>query len=96
MTELPNDAITHICGAWWTGRSRAHCSADGCHRTFSCDSAAERHRRGSYEAGRRCVDPSTVGLVPIAKPWGVMWQFPAPEGGHDAVRGAGDTQGEGA
>jgi hypothetical protein len=74
---LPAGAITHPCGAWWTGLSRAHCGA--CHRTFSCDSAADKHRIGKHGADRRCTNPATVGLVPVTKPWGVMWQNPAPD-----------------
>lgn len=75
---LPYSAIKHpSCGQWWTGPSRAHCPA--CHRTFSCDSAADRHRKGTHGIDRRCVDPAGVGLVAVAKPWGEMWQNPAPD-----------------
>jgi hypothetical protein len=77
---VPRDAIRHSCGAWWTGLSRAHCAAPECHRTFSSDSAAERHRR-TVDGERVCVDPETVGLEARAKPWGVCWSFPAREDG---------------
>lgn len=77
---LPANAITHTCGAWWTGLSRAHCAADGCHRTFSCDSAADKHRIGSYGVDRRCADPATVGLVAREMPFGVMWGWPSSDG----------------
>lgn len=83
---LPWNVITHGCGAWWTGTGRAHCAADGCHRTFSCDSAAELHRKGKPGIDRRCVDPAEVGLVAKQMPWGVMWQHPGPEPGRDARR----------
>ncbi|GAA0453926.1 hypothetical protein ACFQ2B_27705 [Streptomyces stramineus] len=74
----PLNAIKHPkCGRWWTGLGRAHCPA--CCRTFSCDSAADKHRTGRYGKDRRCVDPATTGLVATAKPWGEMWQNPAPE-----------------
>ncbi|MFF4403660.1 hypothetical protein [Streptomyces sp. NPDC001404] len=75
--SLPANAIKHPkCGHWWTGLGRSHCPA--CCRTFSCDSAADRHRKGPFGAGRHCVDPATVGLVAVPKPWGDMWQNPGP------------------
>lgn len=67
--------ITHAeCGAKWTGSRRAHCPS--CHRTFSVDSAADKHRQGRHGIDRHCVDPATVGLVPVDKPYGVLWQNP--------------------
>lgn len=77
----PANAADCSCGSWWTGTSRSHCAADGCHRTFSGETAADRHRQGRFGIDRRCVDPTTVGLVPVAKPYGVLWQNPAPEAG---------------
>jgi hypothetical protein len=73
---LPAGAIVCSCGTWWTGLGRAHCAAEGCHRTFSTDSAADKHRIGKFGVDRRCTDPATVGLVPAAKPYGVLWQHP--------------------
>lgn len=74
----PINAIIHPeCGQWWTGPGRAHCPA--CHRTFSTDSAADKHRVGKFGVDRRCVDPATVGLVAKRKPWGDMWQNPGPD-----------------
>lgn len=82
---LPPAAIQHPeCGAWWTGLSRAHCP--DCHRTFSVDSAADKHRVGKFGIDRRCVDPATVGLVAVEKPFGTLWQNPGPEGGYSIVR----------
>lgn len=73
--DLPAGSIQHLaCGQWWTGLSRAHCPA--CHRTFSCDSAADKHRIGAHGIDRRCADPATVGLIAKPKPWGDMWQNP--------------------
>jgi hypothetical protein len=83
---LPYHAITHTCGAWWTGTGRSHCPA--CHRTFSCDSAAEKHRVGRFGIDRRCADPAEVGLAAKEMPYGVMWQHPAPEVGRDTRRAA--------
>lgn len=74
----PPNAHPCSCGAWWTGLTRAHCPA--CHRTFSVDSAADKHRKGRHGIDRHCVDPSTVGLVPVDKPYGVLWQNPGIDG----------------
>jgi hypothetical protein len=82
-TERPWNAITCSCGAWWTGLGRSHCPAAGCHKTFSTDGAADKHRIGKHGIDRRCVDPATVGLVARQKPYGVLWQHPAPEDGRD-------------
>ena len=74
-TPLPYNAVRHPkCGGWWTGLSRAHCPA--CCRTFSCDSAADKHRQGRHGIDRHCVDPATVGLVAVDKPYGQLWQNP--------------------
>jgi hypothetical protein len=83
--DIPAYAIVHgACGQWWTGLSRSHCPA--CHRTFSGETAANRHRSGKHGTDRRCVDPATVGLVAVQKPYGVMWSNPAPEGGYAVLR----------
>lgn len=74
--QRPLNAISCSCGAWWTGLTRAHCAAPGCHRTFSVDSAADKHRKGAHGIDRHCVDPASVGLVPVDKPYGVLWQNP--------------------
>lgn len=75
-TPLPPSFGQHgKCGAWWTGHSRQHCAAPGCCRTFSSETAAERHRK-TVDGRRVCVDPATVGLVPNTKPWGTCWSLP--------------------
>jgi hypothetical protein len=77
---LPPTAIRHgSCGQWWTGTNRSHCPA--CHRTFSGDSAAEKHRAGSFGPGgdRRCLDPATIGLIARQMPYGALWGWPAPD-----------------
>lgn len=79
------DLISHPkCGRSWSGLTRSHCPV--CCETFSCDSAADRHRKGSFGVDRRCVDPATVGLVAVEKPWGRMWQNPGPAGGFGSRR----------
>jgi hypothetical protein len=72
--EIPTDAIRHGCGAWWTGTRVAHCA--GCHRTLSSTTAFDRHQRNKPEGGVECLDPATVGLVAVAKPYGVLWSWP--------------------
>lgn len=80
----PAGAIVHgECGQWWTGPTRAHCGA--CHRTFSCDSAAEKHRVGTFGVDRRCVDPATVGLIARQMPYGILWGWPGPDGDKAAL-----------
>lgn len=76
IPQRPANAITCSCGAWWTGLTRAHCAAAGCHRTFSVDSAADKHRKGPHGPDRHCVDPAQVGLVAVQKPYGALWQNP--------------------
>lgn len=88
QSAIPANAIRHgSCGSWWTGANRAHCS--GCCRTFSGESAAGAHRKGSFGIDRRCVDPASVGLVARSKPYGVLWSWPAPEAGRFDVRRSG-------
>lgn len=86
LEPLPYAAIRHPkCGSHWTGLSRAHCAS--CCRTFSCDSAADKHRKGPYGGGRHCADPASMGLVAREKPYGELWAFSAPDGGYGALRG---------
>jgi hypothetical protein len=85
-TAVPVNAIRHgFCDGWWTGPTRAHCS--GCCRTFSCDSAASRHRVGAFGEDRRCAAPESVGLVAKQLAFGALWSWPAPEAGADSRRG---------
>ncbi|ELP67711.1 hypothetical protein STRTUCAR8_08608 [Streptomyces turgidiscabies Car8] len=76
---IPKNAIVHgACGQWWTGNERSHASC--CHRTFSSLSAFDKHRKGGT-----CNSPDTVGLVSRQKPYGLLWGWPAPEGGMAAA-----------
>lgn len=80
LDDLPKTAIRHgACNSWWTGINRAHCPA--CCRTFSGDSAAEKHRVGTFgpDGDRHCVDPATVGLIPRDMAYGVLWGWPGPD-----------------
>jgi hypothetical protein len=53
------------CDNVWTGLRAAHCSS--CHRTFTGVTAFDMHRSGSHaNSTRHCVDPASVGLVPVA------------------------------
>lgn len=79
VAEIPKTAVRHAaCGSWWSGINRAHCAA--CCRTFSGDSAAEKHRVGTPGVDRHCADPATVGLVAREMPYGILWGWPGPEG----------------
>lgn len=50
------------CQKSWHGTTASHCRE--CHRTFSCDSAGDRHRVGPYTPeGRVCRPPASIGLV---------------------------------
>ena len=54
------------CGAWWTGANTCHCP--GCHRTFTSQSACDKHRTGSHERDtRHCLDPATIAHGPRSK-----------------------------
>lgn len=47
------------CGAWWTGSNTCHCM--GCCRTFTSQTASDKHRVGSHAYDtRHCLDPATV------------------------------------
>lgn len=62
------------CGARWTGARTAHCAA--CHLTTSGIHAFDAHQR--ITGGTlHCLLPNVVGLVPSARPWGVLWTLPA-------------------
>lgn len=74
QASRPASAIPCHCGAWWTGLGRSHCPA--CHLTFSCDSAADKHRIGTFGIDRRCAHPADVGLVARTKPYGDLWGWP--------------------
>lgn len=79
MTDSPipadatNAAWHPRCKQWWTGSRAAHCSA--CCRTFSSTTAFDAHQRNT-EPGHACRAPEAIGLVPIAKPYGVLWSLP--------------------
>lgn len=81
----PAGAHTHACGQWWTGTRTAHCGQ--CHRTLSSITAFDRHQRGKPGGGVECLDPASVGLVPVEKPYGVLWACPSNGGGNPHARG---------
>lgn len=47
------------CGNTWTGLSRAHCAAEGCHRTFGSVGLFDRHRSSAGKHGT-CLDPTSI------------------------------------
>lgn len=52
------------CDARWGGSRTCHCSAEGCHQTFTGLQAFEAHRTGSHSTGKRhCLIPASIGLV---------------------------------
>lgn len=75
-SPLPAGAVTHRCGAWWTGNRTSHCAAADCHRTFSSITAFDRHHRNLPGGGVECIDPAAVGLVAVEKPFGILWSCP--------------------
>lgn len=78
VTDTPKNAVWHgECGQWWLGVNRSHCSA--CHLTFTGESAADKHRVGSFglDGDRRCLHPTEVGLEAREKPGGwTLWGEP--------------------
>jgi hypothetical protein len=81
VAQIPTPAAgTGICGRCstrWGGLNTAHCSV--CHLTFTTQRASDRHRAGSHALDeRRCLDPSTVGLVDAGRAY-PCWGFPGRE-----------------
>ena len=59
MTTCPR------CDETWTGHRVEHCSADGCHQTFTGTRAGDMHRVGdpavrSGPKRRRCLTPAEM------------------------------------
>ena len=71
---LPPGAGVHSCGGWWTGARTAHCG--GCCRHFSSTTAFDRHQRSRSGGGVECLEPANAGLIPVGKPFGVLWSLP--------------------
>lgn len=84
---LPPNAVRHGCGQWWTGGRTAHCGQ--CHRTLSSTTAFNRHQRNRAGGGVDCVDPATVGLVPVSKPYGILWSLPVNGDGNPHAKAPG-------
>jgi hypothetical protein len=74
---LPKGAVSHGCGAWWTGYRRSHCPQ--CCQTFASERIALLHRVGEGSE-RRCLAPEEAGLIPVSQPWGTCWEKPKPSG----------------
>lgn len=43
--------------------SQSRCQCPTCGEFFSTTSNFDKHRKGSHDEGRYCVDPESVGLV---------------------------------
>ena len=80
IPAIPANAITHSCGAWWTGGERSHCG--GCHLTFTSLTAFEAHRKGL-----RCNEPASVGLVARRMPFGPLWGKPMDDAERERLAG---------
>jgi hypothetical protein len=83
----PVALISHgKCGSQWSGTRTAHCGA--CCSTFSSLTAFDQHQR-NVEPGELCRKPQDAGLVPVDRPWGVMWSCASTGAhpGHDAFDG---------
>lgn len=83
---LPPGAVRHGCGQWWTGTRTAHCGQ--CHRTLSSTIAFNRHQRNRPGGGVDCIDPATAGLVPVRKPYGILWSLPVTGDGNPHAKSA--------
>lgn len=57
VTERTRPTNEHACrcGKTWTGANTSHCSASGCHKTFTSVSSFDRHRHNGH-----CLDPDTA------------------------------------
>jgi hypothetical protein len=79
------------CGRRWTGLAQAHCTV--CHRHFSTDGAADRHRKQAS-----CMDPLLV-LRRDGSPvfalrcdaYGATFRLATPLGGHWRCNSDADT-----
>lgn len=43
------------CGTVWYRRGYEHCSARGCHQTFTSTRAGDLHRVGPHDGERKCL-----------------------------------------
>ena len=63
----------------WTGEILLNkeqvCS--GCHLNFGTTEDGDAHRVGTFGVDRKCVQPSTVGLIPIENKYqSLVWRAP--------------------
>ncbi len=72
---MNTETLTHPkCGQSWTGTRAAHCPL--CCLTLSGTYAFDAHQHLT-DGILTCGSPEKVGLVPVAKPWGVLWSWPS-------------------
>lgn len=72
------------CGAAWTGSKIEHCSAAGCHQSFSCTRAGDMHRVGDHAVTtgpdrRRCLSVEEMTARGMAQNSHGAWMTPSSE-----------------
>lgn len=68
------------CGATWTGKRIEHCSAPGCHQTFTGTRAGDKHRTGDYFPDtRRCLSAEEMVEAGFRRNRHGHWTFGAPD-----------------
>lgn len=75
-TRLPH--ACGRCGARWGGHNTAHCSAQGCCRTFSGITTFERHHRNG-----ECLNPASLGMSLLSSRPYPCWGYPGEIEGAD-------------
>lgn len=72
---MNTETLTHPkCGQAWTGTRASHCGA--CCLTFSSTTAFDKHQHLN-DGILTCESPEKVGLLPVPKPWGMLWSLPS-------------------
>ena len=89
------------CSATWGGTRTQHCSAPGCHETFTGTTSGDMHRVGEHHTSvgpnrRRCLTPAEMIDLGMGRNRFGYWMSPA-EGPHfkGGVSSRSDEQGGG-
>lgn len=59
-----------VCKERWTSLAWAHCTAEGCHRTFRTVGGFNKHRKNM-----KCLNPEEIGMIKR----GNVWLTPMPD-----------------